>query len=146
MAGPAGSYTVAAMSRSTGCFGLNPVLHGAQNRSLVGFDLFCPIVWQMYMHIRTHISAHALFLPRSADLSAGDATFVPIEIEGLTLQSGASGSPRSLPLPQRLGVLGRRQELINDNAWSTGGEEPRLAREQGCRGGALTMGAADSVR
>ncbi|TKS89779.1 Receptor-type tyrosine-protein phosphatase epsilon [Collichthys lucidus] len=52
---------------------------------------------------------------------------------GLTLQSGASGSPRSLPLPQRLGALGSRQELINDNARSAGGEEPTLAREQRCR-------------
>lgn len=69
----------------------------------------------------------------------GDATFVPIDGEGLTLQSGASGSPRSLPLPQRLGALGRRQELINDNARSAGGEEPGLAREQRCRGRAVTV-------
>lgn len=82
---------------------------------------------------------HVHFLARSGRDHSGRCSICSHRRGGLTLQSGASGSPRSLPLPQRLGALGRRQELINDNARSAGGEEPRLAREQRCRGCYCTM-------
>lgn len=37
------------------------------------------------------------------------------------MQKGASGSPRSLPLPQHLGALGMRPGLINDGVEAWGG-------------------------
>lgn len=141
MAGLLESDTVAAISLSTGCYGPNLAPH----HSIFFFSL----VWLMWLSLcffypvnvsllhanvtPAYISTYA-FSHASGWDHHGRCYICSHRRGGLTLQSGASGSPRSLPLPQRLGALGRRQELINDNARSAGGKEPRLAREQRCRG------------
>uniref|UniRef100_A0A8C4NQY7 Receptor-type tyrosine-protein phosphatase n=2 Tax=Dicentrarchus labrax TaxID=13489 RepID=A0A8C4NQY7_DICLA len=99
------------------------------------FSLFFYSVYVPLLHANitpAYINTYAFSHTFSRDLH-GRCYICSHRPGGLTLQSGASGSPRSLPLPQRLGALGRRQELINDNARSAGGEEPRLAREHRCR-------------
>ncbi len=143
-----GSDTVATISQSTGYCGLN---HSQSTTAF--FPLHPGIGWRGFLFVllfskcfspacKHNTSTHkhiCIFSHIPLRDLRGRCYFCSHRRGGLTLQSGASGSPRSLPLPQRLGALGRRQELINDNAWSAGGEEPRLAREQRCRGGVVTV-------
>lgn len=145
MAVLSGSDTVAAISQSTGCYELNlatnhSFLFGLCFYGSGWFSLWSSIqMWLYCMQTCTHtLSTYAFSHTFSCDLCGRFYTCSHWG-EGLTLQSGASGSPRSLPLPQCLGALGRRQELINDNARSAGGEEHRFATEQCCRGTLVTL-------
>ena len=87
MAVLSGSDTVATISQSTGCYGLNL----ATNRSFISPPLAVVFLFVLVSLLHANITAaslykhthtRAFFLTHSAEISVGDAAFVPIEVEG----------------------------------------------------------------
>lgn len=88
------------------------------------------LLWLTHNCYQDQQQVHDLFCQAASSDLHGRCYICSHRGGGLKLRRGISRSPRSLPLPQRLGALGRRQELINDNAVSTEGEEAAHERER----------------